>query len=91
MCIRDRLRVGVGGLIVNQLQPSSPTCEHCQRRHQIHARELQGLREAVGTLPVYVVPSLATEVRGLEALAALAARLWDERAFTTLRRGAARC
>lgn len=85
------LRVGVGGLIVNQLQPSSPTCEHCQRRHQIHARELQGLREAVGTLPVYVVPSLATEVRGLEALAALAARLWDERAFATLQRGGARC
>ncbi|MBK6848091.1 MAG: ArsA family ATPase [Proteobacteria bacterium] len=87
----QQLRVGVGGMIVNQLQPSSPSCEHCQRRHEIHARELQRLRDAVGTLPLHLVPSLETEVRGLEALGALAAQLWGEGSFPRLQRRGVRC
>ncbi|MBK8479768.1 MAG: ArsA family ATPase [Proteobacteria bacterium] len=87
----QQLRVGVGGLIVNQLQPSSATCQHCQGRHARQQQQLQHLRAAVGELPLHLVPSLASEVRGLEALAAFAARLWDEQSFASLQREGARC
>jgi arsenite-transporting ATPase len=69
----------VGTIVVNQLQPESPGCLHCQRRRQIHLRELAEMRRLAGSVPVRVLESLPWEIRGEEALADLGERLWQPR------------
>jgi anion-transporting ArsA/GET3 family ATPase len=68
--------LAVGAIVVNQLQPDSSGCSHCQRRRTIHQAELDKLIRRVDPVPVRVVESLASEIRGQQALADMATRLW---------------
>ncbi len=77
----DHLHKGgmpVGTVVVNQLQPDSPTCLHCQRRRQIHLAELERMRALAGPVSVRVVESLPKRIRGLEALWEVGEILWDQ-------------
>ena len=69
--------IPVGVVIANMIQPDSDTCDHCRLRHRIHTRELENLRELVGSIPMVNVASKSTVVRGPDALAALGRELWD--------------
>jgi arsenite/tail-anchored protein-transporting ATPase len=69
--------IPVGVVIVNQVQPDSAACEHCKLRHAIHGRELARLRDVCGEVPLRVVASKPTVIRGLDALADLGRELWS--------------
>ncbi|MBW2733231.1 MAG: ArsA family ATPase [Deltaproteobacteria bacterium] len=79
-------RLPVGSVIVNQMQPE-PTvsslsgeqsvCSHCLRRRAIHERSLNDLQAGLGSVPMRVLESLSTEVRGADALANIARLLWQ--------------
>ncbi len=66
----------VGTVVVNQLQPDSPQCLHCQRRRQIHMVELERMRSLAGDVPVRVVESQPKRIRGLDALWDMGQLLW---------------
>jgi arsenite/tail-anchored protein-transporting ATPase len=72
----------IGTVVVNQLQPESPGCLHCQRRRQIHLRELDEMRRLAGPVPIRVLETLPWEVRGLQALHDFGERLWGQPAET---------
>lgn len=69
--------IPVGVVIANMIQPDSATCDHCRLRHQIHARELLGLQDLVGMIPLIKVASKSTVVRGPQALETLGNDLWS--------------
>ena len=69
----------VGAILVNQLQPASEGCIHCERRAQIHRRELAALVRGAGHTELRVIESQQTEIRGFDELRRLAALLWSER------------
>ena len=76
-------RLARGGLpvatvVINQLQPHSGSCEHCDRRREIHLEQQQRMHELAGEVPVRVVESLPRQIRGLEALAQMGEILWGE-------------
>lgn len=71
--------IPVGTIVVNQLQPASDSCAHCQRRRAIHLAELEHMRRVAGTVPVKIVESLPWEIRGQAALLELSDRLWGPR------------
>jgi arsenite/tail-anchored protein-transporting ATPase len=66
----------VGTIFVNQLQPASDSCPHCSRRRRIHLAELERMRRIAGVVPVRVIESLPTEIRGFEALRAVGDLAW---------------
>ena len=66
----------VGTVVVNQLQPDSPGCRHCQRRRETHLGELERMRRLAGHTPVRVVESLPDPIRGLDDLALMGELLW---------------
>lgn len=70
----------VGSIMVNQMQPKSDSCVHCQRRRAIHERELAELRVRVGNVPVKVIEALSVEVRGCNELEQLSERVWGDAA-----------
>jgi len=68
----------VGTVVVNQLQPASHDCPHCERRRQIHSAELLHMRRVAGAVPVRVLESLPWEIRGQTALLEMGERLWTQ-------------
>jgi arsenite/tail-anchored protein-transporting ATPase len=66
----------VGTVLVNQVQPESGDCGHCERRWKIHQRELADMRRRAGTVPVRVVESLPWELRGFDALEKVGNLAW---------------
>lgn len=70
----------VGAIMVNQLQPDSGDCVHCQRRRAIHQRELRELLTRVGDAPVRMIESCSHEIRGCAALGDLAEIVWGDAA-----------
>lgn len=79
----------VATIVVNQLQPASASCPHCQRRRAIHEGELQHLHRRIGDLPTRTVESQPWEIRGPEALARVGSLLWakDDAALPAKRGG----
>ncbi len=71
--------IPIGSVVVNQLQPESETCLHCQRRRQIHLAELEHMRRVAGAIPLKVLESLPWEICGQAALLEVADRLWGPR------------
>jgi arsenite-transporting ATPase len=67
----------VGTVVVNQLQPESDHCVHCERRREIHVTQLARLRGAVGAVPLRVVESQPRAIRGLDELAQMGLLLWE--------------
>jgi len=68
----------VGTVVVNHLQPDSPGCTHCQRRREIHLKELARMRRLAGHCPVRVVEAQPKPIRGLEDLAVMGELLWGD-------------
>ena len=68
----------IGTIVINQLQPESPGCLHCQRRRQIHLHQLAEMRRLAGALPVRVLETLPWQIRGQDPLADLGDRLWTQ-------------
>jgi arsenite-transporting ATPase len=68
----------IGTIVVNQLQPDSPGCLHCQRRREIHLLELEEMTRLADGLPVRVLESLPWVVRGQQALSEIGERLWTQ-------------
>lgn len=66
----------VGTVLVNQVQPKSGDCDHCNRRWKIHQRELEEMRRRAGGVPVRVVESLPWELRGFDALEKVGNLAW---------------
>ena len=69
----------VATVVVNQMQPASDACVHCDRRHTIHEAELSRMQRIAGEVPVRVVDSLSWEVRGLKGLAKMGELLWGDK------------
>ncbi len=67
----------VGSVVVNQLQPPSESCAHCQRRREIHLAELARMRQIAAPAEVRVLESLPWEVRGTAALLQIGEMLWS--------------
>jgi arsenite-transporting ATPase len=72
--------IPVSVIIANQAQPPSDSCDHCRLRHDIHQRELLRLRDVAKDIPLRVVSSKSTVIRGPEALAELGRELWESQA-----------
>jgi arsenite-transporting ATPase len=68
----------VATIVVNQLQPESASCLHCQRRRAIHLAELEHMRRVAPGVPLRVLESYPWEICGREPLGELAQRLWGE-------------
>ena len=68
----------IATVIVNQLQPNSETCLHCNRRRKIHLAELEHMKQVAGNVPVRIVESQPWEIRGIDALVKMGNLLWAE-------------
>jgi arsenite-transporting ATPase len=68
--------MAVGSIVVNQFQPASTDCAHCERRRAIHQAELADLRRRAPGAAIRVVESLPWKIAGADALARLGDRLW---------------
>ena len=69
--------IPVSVVFANQVQPPSDDCRHCRLRHQIHQREISRLTELVDGVPLRLVESKPSVIRGPEALAELGRELWS--------------
>ncbi len=73
--------IPVGAVIANRILPEASAESFYAQRRAREAERLAELRDAVGTLPVYGVPLLETEVHGVVALRRIVGALsLDERA-----------
>ncbi|MFC4540590.1 ArsA family ATPase [Halosolutus amylolyticus] len=75
----DRLReaeIPIDRLVVNRVfEDPTEGCSRCRSRRERHERRVGEIRATVPDLAVTIVPELADEVQGREALAAIADRL----------------
>ena len=70
--------LAVGAIVANQLQPVSLSCSHCNQRHAMHLAEIQNLRSKIGRVPLHLVHSEPDQIRGFDALAQLAKKIWAD-------------
>ncbi|MCB9556549.1 MAG: ArsA family ATPase [Deltaproteobacteria bacterium] len=68
-----------GAVVVNQIQPETDHCDHCQRRRQLHLAELENLRQRVGDVPLREVECMPRAIAGADALAEVGRLLWGDR------------
>ncbi len=66
----------VAAILVNQLQPASDACPHCQFRRTMHLKELDHMRSLAEQVEIRVVESQPWEIHGPESLERLGELLW---------------